>query len=180
MAFYILAFPQLAEGEAARIEQVRAEHDPLGCARIPAHVTLGFALTGIEPASVLGAVREAAAVTPPFVAYFRSVISMPDTVDGGHLVYLVPQDGFAAFVALRRRLHEGALARFRRPEIPFIPHLTLSGRLDADAADALAARLDEAALTGAGMIAELAVVAREGDQVRLVEQIPLGDQDLDS
>ncbi|HWK47302.1 MAG TPA: 2'-5' RNA ligase family protein [Stellaceae bacterium] len=171
MALFVVAYPIIDATALERIEAVRRLHDPVGHAKIRPHVTLAFALHGVAPETVASAAREAAA--GPIGIALRAVMAMPDLVAGGHLVYLVPDTGFAALVALHRRLHAGVLAPFRRLDIPFVPHITLSARLDAAPADKLAVDLAGAGLDCDGHIEQLTIVDLTGDKAINVGEIPL-------
>ena len=41
-------------------------------------------------------------------------------------VFLVPDEGFGAIIRFHDRLHVGPLAECLRPDVPYIPHLTVA------------------------------------------------------
>ena len=59
------------------------------------------------------------------IAITRAIAHWDVSTSRGH-VFLVPSLGGEAIDALHQRLYHGALRSHRRPEIPYIPHVTIA------------------------------------------------------
>ena len=124
----VVAYPTLTDADRDWIESVRARHDPLADV-IAAHVTLAFPAVAYPTAVVRDAAGAASTWGPvPFV--IGAARAGSDAVNGGAHVFLVLDEGREVIAALHGRLYEGALAPHRRPDIPFIPHITIAAHPD--------------------------------------------------
>jgi hypothetical protein len=101
----------------------------------------------------------------------RSALIVPD-LNGFH-VFLVPDEGFGAIVRLHDRLHVGPLARCLRPEMPYIPHLTITSTTELAAARRTKTSLNAHDLSIAGRIDEIEIHERDDDAPRRVATVPL-------
>lgn len=125
-----------AQGDA--VEALRRRHDPLA-SYLPGHVTLVFPVDVEDEAEVTAAAQTAAGEAAPIGLRFTAVAPFADPLSGDTYAFLEPEDG-AAVTALYARLHTGTLARLRRSDIPYRPHVTVgryAGAVDlpADALD---------------------------------------------
>ncbi|SOD90359.1 2'-5' RNA ligase family protein [Caenispirillum bisanense] len=135
----VVALPRWHDhAHGAAVEALRRRHDPLA-SYVPAHVTLVFPVAVDDESEVTGAAEATAGATAPIDLRFTAIVPFADPLSGDTYAFLEPEDG-AAVSALHARLHAGSLARFRRPDIPYRPHVTV-GRVAGGAplpADALA------------------------------------------
>ncbi|MEL6999480.1 MAG: 2'-5' RNA ligase family protein, partial [Pseudomonadota bacterium] len=126
--FYVVAFPELDRKHSAWIDNVRKDYDPLARA-VAAHFTLVFAINGLSRADLSSVVRRV-----PRIAFRCSYVMLGrDHQDPVFYAFLVPDQGFGAISRLRETLHTAQLADHMRPEIPFVPHITL-GRVESASA----------------------------------------------
>ena len=174
-ALFTLALPDLAPDIREWVRQVRAAHDPAFASRVGAHFTLVFGDTSVDPAAYLAHVRTVAAAGAPFPFACRRAEVGTDHQDDTGYAFLVPDEGRSDIVSLRAALHTGILARLLRPDIPYVPHITV-GRFDsvALAAEACGA-LNASGIDVSGRITALTVVAMQADgRIDEVERFPLG------
>lgn len=173
MALLALAYPELAPGDRAWIEAIRAAHDPRH-AIVAAHITLVFPTTDLAPEAFVAAVARHASGGAPIPFTLRCALPFGDTTGAATDVFLVPDEGLGALVRLHDRLYAGALAPALRLDIPFIPHLTVGRAADPREAKRLADALNARPLAVAGRVAALDVVAHEAGAVRTLARLPLG------
>jgi 2'-5' RNA ligase len=161
MTLAIVAYPQLSDVDRRWIEEFRRAHDPQS-SLIAAHFTLVF------PAEVPtdDLVEHARAVLNNFQA-FSFVLGRARTVksvigQGAH-VFLVPDHGATPIIDLHDRLYSGFLESHLRPDIPFIPHITVAAHVDVDECERLTAILNEQRREIRGEVTGVDVVQGGGD-----------------
>jgi hypothetical protein len=101
----------------------------------------------------------------------RSALIVPDL--NGYHVFLVPDEGFGAIVRLHDRLHHGPLASCLRPDVPYIPHLTIASTDDLAVARRVKASLNAHDLAITGRIDEIEVRERDDTTPRCIARAPL-------
>jgi 2'-5' RNA ligase len=153
----LVGYPTLDDADRRWIESVRARHDPAS-ARIGAHLTLVFPAEA-APEPVADHVRDVAAHEAAIPFVLRRAEPCPDRVAGagGH-VFLVPEEGRDALVALHDRLYRGVLRPHLRSDLPYLPHLTVGAAGDLEECRRLARSLNEAGLAVRGLVASLDLV----------------------
>src|SRR5580700_3216725 len=125
MPLYVVTFPILSDGDRALVEDVRARFDPQHGAISP-HVTLVFAIERLGVDALASHVVTLARGVAPFTCVFRRTLVAPDVATGGSCVFLVPDEGSEQLTRLHDALYTGALAADLRPEIAFVPHITVA------------------------------------------------------
>jgi 2'-5' RNA ligase len=103
----------------------------------------------------------------------RSAMIVPEGKMGLHHVFLVPDEGFGAIIRLHERLHAGPLACCLRPDVPYIPHLTIASMQEFGAARQTMTLLNAKDLAIAGRIDEIEVHERDSAEPRCVAKVPL-------
>jgi hypothetical protein len=88
-------------------------------------------------------------------------------------VFLVPDEGFGAVVRLHDRLHVGPLAGCLRPEVPYIPHLTVASVNALDSARSIKAQLNALDLAISGRIDEVEVHQRDTASPHCIAKLAL-------
>jgi 2'-5' RNA ligase len=167
----IFAKLDLTAKDAAWIEEVRRLRDPQA-GLVPAHFTLVFPHQGLETADVLDHARAAAASTAPIAFHLSSAVAVRDPLAPRSLVFLTPDVGAAAIVALHDRLYEGPLARFLRHDLPYAPHVTVAAMEAHGDAETLATALGPIDIRG--RIAALTLVSLEDGVLNNQRHLPLG------
>jgi 2'-5' RNA ligase len=108
----------------------------------------------------------------------RAAMVVPEHKSGWFHVFLVPDEGFGAIIRLHDRLHVGPLAGCWRPDMPYIPHLTVASTRDLCQARKTMASLNARDLAVAGRIEEIEVQARDANEHHCVARVPLSHHGL--
>jgi hypothetical protein len=103
----------------------------------------------------------------------RSAMIVPEHKMGLFHVFLVPDEGFGAIIRLHDRLHVGALACCLRPDMPYIPHVTVASTTEFAAARQTMATLNAKDLSIAGRIDEVEVHERDSAVPRCIAKVAL-------
>ncbi|MDA0351516.1 MAG: 2'-5' RNA ligase family protein [Chloroflexi bacterium] len=132
MPVFVLAIPEFSETDSARIEAIRAEHDPQHTL-VPPQVTLVFAIDSIDASdahamrTLEAHTRIATARQRAFDVVFRAATLYPaSTPTEDDYTFLVPDEGNSRLIRLHDALHTGMLATERRLDLPYVPHVTIA------------------------------------------------------
>jgi 2'-5' RNA ligase len=136
----VVAYPELDEEDRARIEAFRRKHDPQA-ARLGVHFTLVFPIEAV-PGNLEAEIMAVARSTPVISFAIRRAEIVPDALGTGSHVFLVPESGATEIAALHDRLYAGVLRPHQRPNIPYIPHMTVAAAADHALAEIRARELD--------------------------------------
>jgi hypothetical protein len=171
----VVAKPVFAKSDAEWLIKARAEyaHSPG-----PPVFTLVFPGAGFSVQDVLTHVAATCAVTSPIKFCLRSAVIVPEHGSGRFHVFLAPDEGFGAIIRLHDRLHVGPLAGCLRPEVPYIPHLTIASTSGFGAARRIKAKLNGYDLGIDGRIDALEVNERSEGAVKCITKIPLRHRGL--
>ena len=168
-ALEVIAKPEFGKAELGWLMQLRQTRAHTSG---PPAFTLVF--PGAESAiDVTKHVEAVCMVTPRIRFCLRSAIMVPENATGWYHVFLVPDEGFGAITRLHDRLHVGPLACCLRPEVPYIPHLTVATIKELDVARHLMASLNAKDLAISGRIDEIEVRARDAAEPRCIAKISL-------
>jgi 2'-5' RNA ligase len=171
LACFIVSPIEAAAPELAWIEDLRRIHDPHHGV-VAAHVTLVFAFTSPAPEEVIRHAREVGGRFAPFDFVLKSTQAVRDATGEGSHVFLVPGPGAAEIVALHDALYGGPLAKQLRPDIPFVPHVTVGHFQSHQDAAAVALELSGAVDVRVSLD-RLDVVAFDGGPITVLETVPL-------
>jgi 2'-5' RNA ligase len=169
---YTLAYPRLAQADAARLEGVRRAHDPQA-GLVAAHFTLVFGCAGVDHEAYLahvGAVAASSRCVP--VACRHAMLGTDDSATRAY-AWLVPDEGASGLARLHDRLYRGPLAAMLRLDVPFVPHVTLGMSPDFAAMKRLCDALNDEGLDVAGTVDALTVASLEGGALRPVAEFAL-------
>lgn len=170
MALLIVA-PLAAEPhDLRRIEAIRRRHDPQA-GLIGAHVTLVFGFDAPTAETVAAHLASAAARQGAVALRLSAVIPVRDDHDGKSRVFLVPDQGRAEIEALHDALHAGPLAGALRPDIAYIPHVTVAAFDHHDQAEDLAREIGRIGM--AARLPALELIAFDGAAVTVLERFSL-------
>ena len=172
LPLYTIAYPQTSASAQAFLEGFRRQHDPQADL-VAAHFTLVFGCAAIPQADYLAHVSAIARHTPAIHFHCRHAMLYAGGPDGMAYVFLVPDEGHSAMARLHDRLYTGVLAPHLRPEIPYVPHITVAATRDVAAAKALCDGLNQRGIDIAGEVRSLTVGALQGGQLRPVGKHPL-------
>ena len=145
-----VAFPVMSAADARKIDALRLEHDP-NAKHIAAHFTLVFPTERLDEAVLCRRVDEAAAATAPFAVSLKRILVHQE--DAESYLYLVPEQGYDALIALHGRLNTGEART-----VAFTPHVTVARMADRKRARAVATVLATKHFSVHGRIEALSVV----------------------
>jgi 2'-5' RNA ligase len=167
----VIAYPTLNEPDRARIQAVRSKHDPQ-CGLLDPHFTLAFPVEA-PLADVVAEATSTAAATPIFPFLLTSVTAVRDAFGHGGHVFLTPDQGAAQVVTIHSLLYGGTLKWAHRPDIPYVPHITIAADADFRRCEALAEKLAQESIAIRGVVTALTVVRVRGGAVLPVATLPL-------
>ena len=173
MRIAIIAVPRFAPDDLEWIDRIRSRYDPQRNVVAP-HFTLVFPCKGAPVDAVLEHAAHVASQTEPARFVLRSALAVKDTFTAASHVFLVPDEGSPAVVALHSSLNSGQLAPIARPDIPFTPHVTVAALEDPGQAAAVADELNARGVAIAGTIFAIDVLALDDKAVREISRIELG------
>jgi 2'-5' RNA ligase len=132
-----------------------------------------FPGTEAATCAVVKHVEAACAATSRIRFCLRSALVVPEHKMGRFHVFLVPDEGFGAIIRLHERLHGGLLAGCLRPDIPYIPHVTVASTREFASARHTMASLNAKGIAITGRIDEIEVQERDSTEPRCLARVPL-------
>ena len=173
MRIAIIAVPRFAPDDLERIDRIRSRYDPQRNVVAP-HFTLVFPCKADPVDAVLERAAHVASRTVPVGFVLRSALAVKDTFTAASHVFLIPDEGSSAVVALHSSLNSGQLAPIARPDIIFTPHVTVAALEEFEQAAAVADDLNARGVAIAGTIFAIDVLALDDKAVREISRIELG------
>jgi hypothetical protein len=168
-ALEVVAKPEFGKAELEWLMQLRQAK-----AHIPGAPAFTLVFPGAESAAeVVKHVEATCAVTQRIRFCLRSAMIVPEHKSGWFHVFLVPDEGFGAIIRLHDRLHVGPLACCWRPEVPYIPHVTVASTRELDHARQTMGQLNARGLAIMGRIDEIEVHERDSAEARCIAKVPL-------
>jgi 2'-5' RNA ligase len=167
----VVAYPVLSADDRRWIEDIRTRYDPMA-SRIAAHFTLVFP-TDVAGDAMLAHVENAVQSVCAFPVVLRRAATVPDAIGSGHHVFLLADTGYAELLALHESLHDGTLARHKRRDIPFVPHVTVAVCPQPGQCERIAHQLNEERRIVAASIQSVDVIEVAKSLVRTVAEIRL-------
>ena len=170
---FTVAFPDLDANARAWVQALRERHDPQA-ALIEAHFTLLFGVSEVSQADYLAHVAAVARVSAPIDLRCSRVQPWAGPGDAELYLFLQPDEGREAITELHDRLCRGPLATQLRPELPYLPHITL-GRVQGRArAQALCDEMNAQSREFCGRLNTLTVVALRQQRIEPLAGFRLG------
>jgi hypothetical protein len=167
-ALEVVARPKFGKAELDWLMRVRENRTHRSG---PPDFTLVFPGADAAPPEIVRHVEATCAAIARIRFCLRSALIVPDL--NGYHVFLVPDEGFGAIVRLHDRLHHGPLAGCLRPDVPYIPHLTIASTDDLAAARRCKASLNAHDLAITGRIDEIEIRERDDEKPRCIARAPL-------
>lgn len=160
----VVAFPVLADEDVRKIEGLREQHDP-NAARIAPHFTLVFPTDAVAEKTLLKRIQDAAKDTAPFAVALKRILVHQEGTES--YLYLVPEAGYDALVALHGRLNG-----VDKPA--FTPHVTVGRLGDRKQARGIATALATEHFSVSGRVEALSVVkVPKRARIRALHTVPL-------
>jgi 2'-5' RNA ligase len=170
MALLIVAPLEASRLDLGRIEAVRRRHDPHH-AVIGAHVTLVFPFETPDADTAAIHLAGVAERRGAIALWLSAYLAVRDVSDSRSHVFLVPDQGRAEIEDLHDALYSGPLAGQLRPDIPFIPHVTVAARDHHDEAQDLVRELGQVGI--AARLPRLDLIAFDGAEVTALGRFAL-------
>jgi 2'-5' RNA ligase len=171
---FTLAFPETSLGARTWMDRVRAEHDQDFASRVAPHFTLVFGDSSVPEADYLQHVRTVAGAAAPFPFTCRRAITGTDHQDDTGYAFLAPDTGNSEIVKLRNHLHTGPFSGLLRPDIPYVPHITVGRFAGVKAARQVCDSLNASGINVSGRITALTIVAMDTQgTLQEIQAIPL-------
>jgi 2'-5' RNA ligase len=162
----VVAYPALAAEDSRKIEVLRQQHDPKA-SRIAPHFTLVFPTDAIAEKALLAHMQDAAKEAAPFAVALKRILVHQE--GGDSYLYLVPEAGYDALVAIHARLNRGDAGK-----PPFTPHVTVARLADRKQARSIATALATQHFAVNGRVEALTLVTvSETGPVRKRRTVPL-------
>lgn len=166
----VIARPHFGKDDLAWLTDIRSRR--AGNRGAP-YFTLVFSGAEMTPAAFTRHVQLRVEEAQHIRFRLRSALVVPEpTVDRFH-VFLIPDEGFAAILRLHDLIHVGPLEKALRPDMPYLPHITVATSADRIAMRKVAQALNQRGLDITGHIEALEVERRDGEVIRKVADIPL-------
>lgn len=166
----VVARPQFHKSELAWLTDIRRRRTGNPG---PPKFTLVFSGAQMPPKDFAELIAAQVKGVAPIRFHLRCALVAPEPAVGGFHVFLIPDEGFAAITRLHDRLHVGPIEAALRPEMPYLPHITVTTDHDYAAARKTAESINARDLSITGVIDTLQVERRRGGVVRVVAEIPL-------
>lgn len=174
MSLLVVSYPKITRQDADWIRAVRQRHSFLRHSVLAPHVTFVFPLSNMVEDELLAHIQLRTTGQPRIPFVLRSGLLVKDDSSDKYYVLLVPEEGFSGMVRLHDRLYTGMLTSKLRLDLPFIPHITVGGSLDALGCKSVVDALNSEDFTIAGEIADLDVVCKEAETAWTVGRFALG------
>jgi 2'-5' RNA ligase len=170
MPLLIVAPLEATRIDLGRIEAIRRRHDPHH-AVIGAHVTLVFPFDAPDAGTAADHLAEIARSQGAIALRLSAFLAVRDANKGQSHVFLVPDHGRAEVEALHDALYSGPLEGELRPDIPYIPHVTVAAREHHEEAEDLIRELGQAGI--AARLPALELIAFDGVTVSRLRRFDL-------
>lgn len=167
----IYAKLDISDQDRAWIEAVRRRFDRLH-GRVEPHFTLVFPFSGIPLDDALGHAMSIAAGVAPIPFRLGGVAAVPDPLNPGAHLFLLPDEGDQAITHLHDRLYSAVLATNLHPSAIYRPHVTV-GRFERyeDASAAAASLMD---VDVRGRLSAITIGDFDGERVEDLHTVGLG------
>ena len=171
---YTVAYPNLSAADAEFISAFRQAHDLPYRDVVAAHFTLLFGCTELDRPTYLRHVENVAKDVPRFGFTIRYAMLGADDLDETAYVFLVPDEGYSDVSLLHDELYRGPMAKFLRPEFPYIPHIGIATLQDRSEAKSLCDMLNADGLSISGSVDAVTVGSLHNGQFDDVASFDLG------
>lgn len=172
LSLQVIAYPQLNDADVQRIQDCRRLHNRLYHVIAP-HFTLVFAVNDISREDFIAEVKKQLQGATAIYFTIRCAIVVPDAISGWYDAMLVPDEGFSVIQQLHDRLYSGLLAPHLRLDIPYIPHMSIADKADAQEVKQICDEWNNINCEIKGRISELEIIEYKNPVLNTVERVVL-------
>ena len=175
MAYLVVAYPNISGKDLNWIQEYRKNNDPRYFDIVNPHFTIVFAISDIAEEDFLTEIKRQVAGIKQFNFSLRvATINKDDSGECYH-EFLVPDEGYSNIVKLHDKLYSGALSKYLRLDLDFIPHIGIGNSNDPLLSKKRVDELNAGILSISGSVDYVDVVKYDGGLVSTIERIKLED-----
>lgn len=171
MAYLVVAYPRISEKDFTWIQKYRSENDPRFFEVVKPHLTLVFPVFDMAKEDFLKEVKSQAVDIKKFDFELNVATINLDFSKEYYHEFLVPEKGYASVVKLHDKLYSGALSKYLRFDIDFIPHVGIGNSADVKELKDRVDSLNSTGISITGVIDTLDVVEYKDGKVSSIGQI---------
>jgi 2'-5' RNA ligase len=169
-----LAYPELNRDDREAIVEFRRLHDQAFFDVVNEHWTLIFPISGVSKEDLSRHIVQVVSRHAPIDFVIRYAIVHDDDFSDNYYIFLVPDEGFSAISRLHNDLASGVLQRFRRIDLPYVPHIAVATSKDVWHLKQLVGNWNETKRDISGRIKEITLSDYDGKKVRDLQTFKLG------
>jgi 2'-5' RNA ligase len=170
----VIIYPKFIPNSPEIVAVMRAKYPKFTYPKFAPHFTCVFPQDTLSADSLIQHVRETAAGQSPIAFTIRCALPVRESFSDNNYLFLVPDEGFSGVVRLHDHLYSGALAAELRPDITFIPHITIGHTPDAAYCKQAADDWNAQPFEITGVLDTFDVLRLDGETGNTIAQIPLG------
>jgi 2'-5' RNA ligase len=155
------------------VQAIRQRNDHLSFEAVDPHFTLFFPCDEVVQKDLVHTAKQNIKGFNAFKFVLRSAVLMPPVTDDYWYTFLVPDEGFSQLVKLHDQIYRGSLAKSLRPDILFVPHVTVASTKSPEHGKKLVDDLNSQNIEVRGTIVRLTVVVEDGGRIKTIEDIAL-------
>jgi len=172
MSYLVIAYPELKPEDLQLMQACRKDHDELYPVVAP-HFTIVFAIDNVPEQSFVPEVVRQLTGVKKISFSIRSAIVNKDAFSDHFHTFLVPDEGFSSLVKLHDKLYSGLFSDNLRPDISYIPHISIARSPDRFLCKKIADEWNNKNFVAKGEVNTLSIVRYAGGKIMLLEEIVL-------
>jgi 2'-5' RNA ligase len=178
MGLLAVSHPNLKHTDREWIQALRRQYDP-NYALVEPHFTLIFEISDIKPDELAAHARPICQATGKIAFNLDSAKVVPGKNEDKHYLFLVPDAGYRDIRTLHDKLYTGMLEKHLRPDIPYIPHITVGVFRNVNDSERILDAVNREKISISGTIENIDIISAgylfEGqERLETVERISLG------
>jgi len=172
MNLLVIAYPQLSATDLEQIEDFRRDNDKMFSVVRP-HFTLVFPVTDLSIADFASEIKKQVKGMNAIRFSIHCSATNKDAFNDSFHAFLIPGEGFNQITKLHDKLYSDKLSDHLRPDLDFIPHISIGNSTDKMLCKKMADDWNLKNFTISGFISTLDIVNYENETVTTVKKIKL-------
>lgn len=173
MSFAVISYPKFIPNGDNLIPVMRSIYPKLTYPKFESHFTFVFPQASIGADSLVEHVKNAATNQAKIPFVIQRAEAVRDVLSNNTYLFLVPEEGHDAIIALHDRLYTGALAAELRADIPLMPHITVGYTPDFDYCQRAADEINAKPFDLRGVVDVLDIVRLTSNSGSTIAQVAL-------